>query len=140
MHQTVPNIERVKEIKKKVFLQGASPKELCQLIHQNAIIESKANFNNLKGAEGLCSVIGYWKSAFPNAKSTWADTKEKEDGTVVINWEAEASHTGSDFFGVLAKDKQAKYVGQTLYQFNENGQLKRYQSTIDINSIKNQLT
>ena len=60
------------------------------------------------------------------------------DGTVVIHWKAEGTHTGSDFLGILPKDQPISYTGKTIYKFSDE-KLVYYEVDIDINWIKSQL-
>ena len=133
------NTERVRLIKQKVLIDTQPPEMLDALICQDAIIESPANFNQLKGARGLCFVIDYWKKAFPDVHSEWSQTEEKENGVVMIHWKAKGHHTGDDFFGTPASGAPVSYSGRTTYQFDGNGQLTHYQVSIDIDAIKAQL-
>ena len=88
--------------------------------------------------KNLKEVVRYWKSAFPDAKSEWTSVKENVGGSVVINWEAEGTHSGEDFMGVSAKNTQMIYSGKTTYSFKDN-KLIRYVAEVDVDSIKNAL-
>jgi predicted ester cyclase len=136
---TNTNIERVKKIKQKIFSEGTSANDLSELIHPEAIIDSPANFSGLCGAEGLCQVIAYWKKAFPNASSEWQNTSCPNHHTVIIHWQASATHSGEDFFSVPAKGLPVSYSGCATYTFNDNGQLIRYQVSVDLDAIKEQI-
>lgn len=132
------NIDRVTMIKQSLFYDNEDVDALNKLIHPKAIINSPANFSKAVGPTALKAVINHWKSAFPDAKSTWASQNEDEDGTVIIQLEAEGTHTGSNFFGILAKGQSISYTGKTIYKFSDE-KLVYYEVDVDIDQIKTQL-
>ena len=138
MNQSISNIERVRQIKKKVFIKGQSCKKLNNFIRQDAIIDSPINFHQLTGVKGLKTVVSYWKKAFPEVKSEWISVEAKDDD-VVVTWKAKGNHTGDDFLCIPAKGAYIFYTGQTMYRFNGDGQLTRYQATLNLDAIKKQL-
>jgi len=133
-----PNdIARVKKIKKFIFLNGNSNDELDELIDPRAIIKSPANFDSLTGRIGLYTTISYWKKAFTYQKVQWVSVDEKDD-VVTIQWKADATHTGDDFFGIKAGNLFLTYGGKTMYRF-KNNKLVYYEAEVDVEDIKKKL-
>ncbi len=132
------NLEHVKKIKELIMGDGNKMDELEKLIDHDAVINSPANFKREKGSIGLYNVFSYWKNAFTYSCSEWLSTKTIDD-TVVIEWKADAQHTGGDFFGIIANDRSITYSGTTIYKF-ANEKLIEYTADIDIDEIKAKLT
>lgn len=139
MKQNLTAIDTVRLIKKIILEENSKIEDLHKLINRDAIIESPVNFEEKKGADGLVTVIRYWQKAFPDVSSTWQSTEQPDNNTVLINWKAKGTHSGSSFLDIPAKGNNVLYEGKTIYKFCTDGKLAHYGVFVDIQSIKKQV-
>lgn len=118
--EAMSNLEMVKEIVKG--MKAGTDQNFKKFISEELVIDSPVMDlipQQESPSKTLIEVFGYWKNAFPEVTSKWSSIEEKEDGSVIVNWEASARHTGEVFFGVPAKDVAFAYNGRTTYTFQE---------------------